>query len=221
MSQSTQDLANREYTVKIEQYFSRGWELFKQYALPFVGYMLLVTLITSVASRLPYPLGFNEDNRGGIVNFLLSPPLTAGYYIVGFLLAKGRTPVFGDFFKGFNKYLQLLLVNIVGSLLIMIGLLLLVIPGLYLLVAYCLAIPFVVEKHLDFWTALETSRKLVTKKWFSFLGLGVLLVLLNFAGALFLGIGLLVTIPLTFCIVVATFEDIVGLNGTSAELLDT
>ena len=40
-----------------------------------------------------------------------------------------------------------------------------------------------------------------------------MLTLLNLAGLLLLGIGALVTIPLSSCIMVAAFEDIVGLNG--------
>lgn len=62
---------------------------------------------------------------------------------------------------------------------------------------------------------METSRKLITKKWFSFFGLLLLLFLLNLGGAILLGVGLLVTIPLSVCIIAAAYEDIVGLNSVS------
>lgn len=107
--------------------------------------------------------------------------------------------------------------GIVGSLLIGLGFVLLIIPGIYLLVAYFFATSLVIEKRFDFWTALETSRKLVTKQWFSFFGFNILLFLLNLGGLLLFGIGALVTFPLTFCIVVAAYEDIVGLNRSSLD----
>ena len=83
------------------------------------------------------------------------------------------------------------------------------------------AILFVLDKRMNFWPALEASRKLISKKWFSFLGLAVLLVLTNLGGAFALGIGLLVTIPWTYCIIVAAFEDIVGLNGVNSHPEDS
>ncbi len=218
MTNSPQDVINRDYSLDIGKYFGRGWDLFKQYALPFVGFLLLVIVIVVIASKLPFPLGSNEKGQGGIVSAVINPILIAGFYIVALKLAKGRSVAFSDFFKGFNNFLQLFLTNWVGSILIAIGFLLLILPGIYLAVSYFFAIPFVIEKRLDFWTALEASRKVVTKKWFSFLGFGILLFLVNFAGACLLGLGLLVTVPWTFCIVTAAYEDIVGLNMSAEDV---
>ena len=215
MSNASQDLANRDYEVKIGQYFSRGWDIFKQYALPFVGFLILTFIIAVVATKLPYPLGADAKGRTGIVNPILSPIFTAGFYIVAFKIAKGRTPSFGDFFAGFNNFIQLFLTNFVSAILIALGLILFIIPGLYLAIAYMFSMPFVVDKHLDFWSALETSRKLITRNWFSFLGLALLLLLLNLGGVLLFGVGVLVTIPWTFCTIAAAYEDIVGLNGSA------
>ncbi len=217
MSNSAQSIAERDYNVKTGDYFSRGWDIFKQYALPFIGFLLLTFIISAVLSRLPYPLGLNEDRRGGIANSIISPILSAGFYIVAFKIAKGQSVSFGDFFRGFNNFLQIFLVGLVGGILIALGFVLLVIPGIYLLVAYLFAVSLVVEKRFDFWTALETSRKVVTKRWFSFLGLVLLMVLLNVGGLLLFGIGLLVTFPLTFCITVAAYEDVIGLSGSNSD----
>lgn len=213
MSNYTPNINNQEYELKIGQYFSRGWEIFKQYPWGFIGFFLLTLLISMASSMLPFPLGTNKDGGGGIVNLVITPVLSAGLYIVAFLIAKNRPKTFSDFFRGFNQFLQIFLVNVVSSILIAIGFLLLIIPGVYLAVAYTFSLLFAIEKKLSFWSAMEASRKLITKKWFSFLVFGVVIMLLNLAGLLALGVGLLVTIPLTYCIMVAAFEDIVGLNG--------
>ena len=220
MSSFSSDLINRDYEVKIGDYFSRGWEIFKQKALLFILFTLLLILIQIILAVLPYPLGSSSENgpKGGILTFafnVISPALTAGYYFVAFQLARGRSAVFGDFFQGFNKFLPLFLTSLVSGILTVIGFALLILPGIYLAVAYLFAQPLVIDKGADFWQAMETSRKLITKKWFSFFGLLLVLFLLNLAGAILLGVGLLVTIPLSSCILAAAYEDIVGLNSVA------
>ncbi|MEB3313392.1 MAG: hypothetical protein VKL98_04535, partial [Cyanobacteriota bacterium] len=73
------------------------------------------------------------------------------------------------------------------------------------------------DKHMNFWSAMETSRRLITKKWFSFLGLGLLMSLLILAGVVFFGVGILVTAPLASCVLTAAYEDIVGLNSVAEQ----
>ncbi|MGB3642787.1 MAG: hypothetical protein WBA39_35165 [Rivularia sp. (in: cyanobacteria)] len=212
MSNNTPHIKNQEYSVNIDQYFSRGWEIFKQYPGGFIGFLLVIFVISIFFNFL----AVSVENIYGIVsiaNFVLNPIFSAGFYIVALQIAKNRPIDFSDFFRGFNQFMQIFLVYLIGNILIAIGFLFFIIPGIYLAVAYVFSSLFVIEKKLSFWSALEASRKLITKKWFSFVGLGIMLTLLNLAGLLLLGIGALVTIPLSSCIMVAAFEDIVGLNG--------
>jgi uncharacterized membrane protein len=220
MSSFSADLISREYEVKIGDYFSRGWEIFKAKAPLFILFTLFLFLLNVVTSILPFPIGGRTEDgmSNGFLNIALSivtPALTAGYYFVAFQLARGRSAVFNDFFQGFNKFLPIFLTALVAGLLTAVGFIFLLIPGIYLAVAYLFAQPLVIDKSADFWNAMETSRKLITKKWFSFFGLLLLLFLLNFAGALVLGVGLLVTIPLSVCVIAAAYEDIVGLNSVA------
>lgn len=203
---------NQEYSVNIDQYFTRGWEIFKQYPLGFIGFLIL-TFVISIFFTFLAISGEKTNGIVSIANFVLNPILSAGYYIVALQIAKNRPIDFSDFFRGFNQFLQIFLVYLIGTILTIIGFWFFIIPGIYLAVAYGFSFLFVIEKKLSFWSALEASRKIITKKWFSFVSLGIMLFLLNLAGLLLLGIGLFVTIPLTSCIMVAAFEDIVGLNG--------
>jgi uncharacterized membrane protein len=88
---------------------------------------------------------------------------------------------------------------------------LLYLPVIYLSIAYTLFIPFVLDRKMQAWTAIETSRRLITKNWFGFFFLLFVLGLLNFLGALVCGLGLLVTLPLTFCTLAVVYQDIAGL----------
>ena len=58
---------------------------------------------------------------------------------------------------------------------------------------------------------------MVNPIWFGMFAFLLLLMLLNLAGAVALGIGLLVTVPLTCCTVTAAYADIFGLQSDYAE----
>ena len=118
-----------------------------------------------------------------------------GNFIVSAKLLQGQTPEFRDFFSGFQYFLPLLLLSLVAGLFIGIGTILLIIPGVYLAVAYLFASYLVVDRRLDFWPAMELSRRTVNPRWFGYFAFVLLLALLNLAGAIALGLGLLVTIP--------------------------
>lgn len=232
-SRSIDNLIREGYSVDAGRYIGKGWEIFKRNAGGFVGFTLICFLIAVVlASISPQPnsnagIGTNTDAAdslratlgaiGNLIFSIISGPLYAGFTIVAFKLIKQQATQFSDFFRGLsgNYFLQIFLANLLIGIFVAIGTLLLILPGIYLAVAYMLAVPLIVERKLGFWDAMEASRKIVTKRWFAFFGFGLLLLVINFAGALLCGLGLLVTVPLTYCAIVAAYENIIGLNLSS------
>lgn len=152
-----EQLAQKEYRVKISSYLSQGWQLFKQKPGDFIGFTVLVFLISALTAFVPF------------AGLFVIPPLYAGFFVVGFKLLANQSGEFSDFFQGFSYFLALVLANILITIFTFIGFLLLILPGVYLVVAYLLTTPFIVEKQMHFWQAMETSRRLISKHWFSFL----------------------------------------------------
>jgi hypothetical protein len=192
-------------SLPLSDYFKTGWGLFKQYYTGFVGFCLLNLVIQVALHSIPYV--------GAVASAAVSAPLFMGNFIVSAKLLHGQTPEFRDFFQGFQYFLPLLLLSLVAGLFIGIGTMLLVIPGIYLAVAYLFASYLVVDRRLDFWPAMELSRRTVNPRWFGYFAFILLVALLNLAGALLLGLGLLVTIPLSFCTVTAAYADIFGFQS--------
>ena len=89
---------------------------------------------------------------------------------------RGRPVSVGDVFAGFSLgFVQLMLVGFLTELLTMVGLsCCLVLPGLYLFVAWIFGVPLVADKRLEFWSAMELSRKVVTRVWFQTFGLALI-----------------------------------------------
>ncbi len=191
--------------LPLGDYFKTGWGLFKQYPGGFVGFCLLNLLIQGLLNSIGYV--------GAVGSIVITSPLFMGNFIVSAKLLQGKTPEFRDFFAGFQYVLPLLLLSLIAGLFIGIGTLLLIIPGVYLAVAYLFASYLVVDRRLDFWPAMELSRRTINPRWFGFFAFVLLVALLNLAGAVALGVGLLVTIPLSFCTVTAAYADIFGFQS--------
>lgn len=196
-----------DYQVKTGYYLKAGWEIFKQNILGFVGFCLLAVLIQVILNSIGW--------FGQLVSFIIAGPLWAGLFVVSAKLCQHQATQFGDFFAGFRYFLPLLLYNLVASLLVLVGLILLVVPGIYLIVGYTFATLLILDRRLDFWPAMETSRKTVQRQWFGIFGFLLVLLLLNLGGIILLGVGLLVTGPWSICAITVAFDDIFGLKATS------
>jgi Tfp pilus assembly protein PilF len=184
-----------------QSYLKTGWRLFKKYPGGFIGFTALTLVIQMGLGALP--------KVGWLVVFI-NYPLMFGLAVVSAGLLQGRAGRFGDFFQGFRWFATLLLLGLVSQAMIILGLVALVVPGVYLMVGYALAPWFVLDRRVGFWEAMEMSRKQVQPHWFEFGGLVLKIILLNLLGALALGVGLLVTIPVSWCALSAAFGARVG-----------
>ena len=97
---------------------------------------------------------------------------------------------------GIGIIVPVFLLTMLSGILVVLGMFLFLLPGIYLLISYSLALPLKAERGLGIWDCLETSRKAITTAWFKFFAFNVSLGLLVLIGsALSLGIGLIWLIP--------------------------
>lgn len=123
-------------------------------------------------------------------------PFLAGINMVGIRRAADQPVRFGEMFSHFGRFIPIVITSLLMTLFIVIGYFLFVIPGIYLSVAYMLAVPLVVERGLSPWQALETSRKAIGQHWFKVFGLLIIFGVLMSLSVFTLFIGLLWLIPL-------------------------
>lgn len=202
-----QTVISEGYQVKIGEYLDEGWKICKQKLGLFVIFAIIVLII-----MIPLRLNIIDPRIRLPIRLLISSPLTAGFYIAALQVVKKKSTTLGDFFKGFKYFLPLVSARSFMTLLGALGMILLIIPGIYLLVSYFFTILLILDRKMNFWQAMETSRKIVTKRWFSVFGFIIVLLLINLGGMLLLGIGMLVTGPLSACAMVAAYDDIIGVE---------
>ncbi len=200
-------LGGVECAVRGGDWIRAGWAVFREDPGGFIAFAALLFAAAGLLSRVPV--------AGALFGLALAP-LWAGLYVVAFLRLSRRKTEFADFFNGYRVFLPLVLAGLVGGLFVAAGTVLLVVPGLYLAVGYAFAFPLIADRRMDFWQAMELSRTVVTRRWFSIFGFLLLLVLLNIGGAILLLVGLLVTVPVSFCAVAAAYRDIFGIESAGS-----
>lgn len=196
------------YQFAIGEVLSEAWDKTKGVKGTFVLAMFLYFVINAFADFLLELAGIRSGTAdeanlgfafwlGTLVHMVVVAPLTAGLWVMGARRAAGAEIRATMLFDYYGMFLPILGLTLLLYLLVVIGLALLVIPGIYLAVGYSLALLLLVDKGLGVWEALESSRKAVTHHWFGFLGLALVLILINVATIFTLFIGLIWTIPLS------------------------
>lgn len=145
-----------------------------------------------------------------LLGTVLTYPFFVGLQMIGIRRAAGQPAGIRLVFAYFGRSLPLLVTGILMTLFVYLGTLLLILPGLYLAVAYLLAMALVAERGLSPWQAMEVSRKAISQHWFKVFGLLLLLSLLLFVSALPLGIGLIWSLPLSVAALGVLYREIFG-----------
>jgi len=105
---------------------------------------------------------------------IMAGALYGGLYLVFLKRIRGQPAAVGEVFDGFKSSLgQLVLAGFISSLLAGLGALFCVLPGIFLSIAWVFCVPLVADRRMEFWSAMESSRKVVTRCWFDVFGLVV------------------------------------------------
>ena len=203
-----EDAVNGKIEVGMLAILGEAWRGLKGFKLKchiattiwFVVYLVALAISFPVTFALG-ALGANEDSASAIASLVqfiaiaATMPMMVGITIMGIRHSQGRSVSAGSIFNYFHRAPAAILWYFLVTLLIMLGYLLLILPGIYLSFAYMFSLPLMVEKNLGVWTALEVSRKAVTRIWFRAAGFLVLISLLIALGIIPLGIPLIWIVP--------------------------
>ena len=210
----SESLLNRDHQLQIRYCLRRGWGLVKSDFWPTVGVTVLILTLLEIATITLDQLG--EAAKGtslgfAVIQCLLTGPMLAGltFYFLKKIRRERATVEIA--FVGFSKrFLHLFLANFVLTVLVAFGIFFLILPGIYLFVAWAFALTLVIDKGLDFWPAMELSRKIIHKHWWKMLIFLFVLGALWIVGLLCFVVGIFVAVPVTFAAFMYAYEDIFG-----------
>ncbi|MDD5567400.1 MAG: DUF975 family protein [Patescibacteria group bacterium] len=191
-----------------------GWNKTKENA----GLLIVVVLITMAVGGF----GTLFSRSGAAVYFINLVVWVVGLFIgIGVIkimlkIYDGQKPELNLLWSGGPVFVNYLLGSILVSLIVLGGLILLVIPGIIWSIKYSMTTYLIVDKGMGPTEALRKSGEITQgSKWQLFL-LGLVLALINMAGALVFVIGLLFTIPLNNLAMAFVYRKLLGQAPASA-----
>ncbi len=200
------ELLARDYQLDIGSCFSRGWDLVKNHFWLTVGATFLIHLIAGAVGTIP------------LVGLALTYIFIGGLDWMFLKLIRGQKAEVGDAFAGFNlAFGPLALFSIVAQLLVILGVFLCILPGIYIGICWMFFTPLIiVDKHLDFWQAMELARKVVTRHWWQVFGFALVCLLVLICGTLLCFIGVFIALPIVKAATVYAYEDIFGVRPVAS-----
>ena len=142
-------------SMSIGGWLTGGWEVFRANAS---------TLIIGGLIWGAFYLGFHivgeilsSDALRVVLQFVVGPSITVGWIYLCLRLARGEQVPGTAIMDGFNFFVPALLANLFLTVIIGVGFILLVIPGIFLAVIFCMTYFALVDKNLSAVEAMKFS----------------------------------------------------------------
>jgi uncharacterized membrane protein len=216
---------NKSFSVG--EAFKYAWKAFKENALVLILLTLLVILvqflfaIPTCGDEAEALDGVSDVQNNwslrcswlGILHYIVNVFTSLGYTTVAIISARGGKVTFGQFFSKFNKFFHFFVAWILYSLIVIAGLILLIFPGIIWGIKYSLYPFMVVDKGAFGWTALQLSAQATYGAKWDLLGLYFIVFLLLLAGFITFGLGLFITLPLTWIAQAYAYQKLTEIGG--------
>ena len=186
-----------------------GWNHFKTNAWTWIGAVVIAAVIQSLLNTLfGNRSAFRVDTIGQSLwsmSWILGSILTV---VIGYLInaafvrgalhevESGQRPSLGSFLK-FTNVGNVILASILVGVMTAIGLILLIIPGLIVAFLSWWTLQFVIDRHDSAVDGIRSSFRAIASQAGPVFLLALALIGINILGAIPLGLGLLITIPLS------------------------
>ncbi|MFH1429359.1 MAG: hypothetical protein ABIH39_06415 [Candidatus Margulisiibacteriota bacterium] len=182
--------------VQIEKWLKDGWVLYRDNFLNFISIYAIYILAGLVAQKVL------------MLHLIIMPPLFGSIIIITLQKIRGTEIDVKNMTLGFSFFLPLLISSSIIGLGIFLGMIFFVIPGLIVYALYIFTVPLIVDQKLDFWPAMEASRKKIMEDPFGFIIFGTMLMALIILGVLVLGVGMLLTMPVAINALVYAYIEV-------------
>jgi hypothetical protein len=186
----------RQPRIDVGHCFSRGWTLVTENFWLSIGVSFVCLLVAGV----PF----------------LHGPAYAGLFWFFLKRIRGQNAKFEDAFAPFSEaFLQTFVAGIVVTVLVVFGVICCIIPGLIFAALWTFTWPLLMDKRLDFWPAMEVSRRVLWANFGGVIGLMLLSILVLFAGLCICGVGYYVAFPVVIAAQAYAYEDFFGAQNRS------
>jgi len=154
-----------------------------------------------------------------LFNLLVGNIIFAGFYFSLVKMVRGDKVKFGELFSGFKFYLPLVLAYILCLIAILIGLVLLIVPGIILSLGLSMYLYLIMDRGEGAVSSLKKSWAMMKGYKGKMFVFSLLMVGVNILGALALLVGLFVSLPVSFCAFASFYNRMLVLNPPPADAM--
>jgi uncharacterized membrane protein len=204
----------------ISEVFKTSWKLTKSQIWVLAGLFIGFTILSSIISLFGTPA---EGSTIGtfvvsLISLIISSLFVLGYYKNLFQTIDGEEPQFSAYGQESRKVFTYLITNIIYSCILIIGLILLVIPGIYLALRLQFYTAFIVEENAGIKESLQKSWKLTEGQTMPLFLILLTTIGISIIGCIFFFIGLFVAIPLSYMMQCYIFRKLNTWQKTNIQL---
>lgn len=188
---------------KAVSFFWQGWAIFKQEPWKIIGVMAVLLAASFLSSFL---FGGKDAGMLGIVDSIINAFIGLGFILMA--LAIHDSPHSFTLMNAWEprRFIPYVITSILTALCVLVGLILLVVPGIIAVTGLALSPYLVVDRKMNPIDAMKKSWELTKGSRLTIFFLILIAILVNIAGALLLFIGLIVSIPVTMLAFVSMYR---------------
>jgi hypothetical protein len=186
--------------------YSYAWSLLGRDFVP----LLIVGFVAWLILFVPEAI-LNQVNGGlgGLYNLLVGAPIAYGGAWAFLRAVRGQRPEVADLFVPFQRgWINAVIANLIVTVIVAIGFILLIIPGIFLAVKLCLVPFIVVDEGLGPFQAIEASWKRTSGYWWTLFLAGLLGIIVVIVGLILLIVGSIPAIMLVYLAFASLFDAI-------------
>lgn len=198
-----------------------GWNKFQERPGILIGAMLITTILSwilNAISRGPAPEQMHSMSIGWLLAFVVASLLNVliGMGTTAFML-KAHDDIESVTLKDLwhpHPFRRYLLANVAATAIVIVGLILIIVPGIIVALALLFVNFIVIEREISAADALRESARITKGYRWQLFGLLLAVVGINILGLLCLGVGLLVSIPVSTLAIVHAYRSLSGEEKT-------
>jgi uncharacterized membrane protein len=209
-----------EKSFSIEQSLRFGWKTVKENLIFFILVLLAVFCINVIPSAIREAV--KEQYRLlafliSISSFIIQVILSMGLVNISLRFCDGKRVEFSNLFDPVNKTLTAIVSQIVYGFIVVIGIILLIVPGIIWGIKYQFYLYAIVDRDDDPFGALKSSAAITQGHKGELFLFGLTLLGINILGLCAFIIGIVITIPVSVMAVAYAYRVLSGTQPASGE----
>ena len=182
-----------------------GWEIFKKRPGYFAGAAAIILVATWIASAVSTSIG-GDSFVGMILNILLSAFVGMGAIAFGLKAFEDAEKADIHDLWHPKPYLEYVLSSIIVQIAVVVGLILLIVPGVILALMFSMTSFLIVSRDMKAIDAIKESMRITEGNRLELFLLMIALLGINILGAICLVVGLLVSVPVSLFALISAFR---------------